>query len=60
MTELSSAAFTSSYQLLKELINVPDASNKVSNVASLIPHATSEASHIIYLLLHAIEAFFGR
>jgi hypothetical protein len=55
--ELSSAAFRSSYQLLKELLNVSHAGIKVSHAISKISHATSKA---IQLRLHAIEAVFNR
>jgi hypothetical protein len=62
--ELWSAAFGSSYQPVKELLNGSNAGTKVSNVSSKIFQVASEISHatglVIKLGLHAIEAAFDR
>jgi len=55
--KLKSAAFGGSYQPMKELLDVSDASMKVSHTISEISHATSK---IIQLCLHAIEVAFNR
>lgn len=50
MTELSNAAFRSSYQPKKELLNISDAGINVSNTTG----------KVVQLCLHAIEATFDR
>jgi hypothetical protein len=62
--ELRSAAFRSSDQPLKELLNVSHVGIKVSHAICKISHATSKISHatskVIQLCLHAIDAAFYR
>jgi hypothetical protein len=55
VAELSSAAFKSSYQPVKELLDVSDAGIKISNMASEIPYATSEIPGVTSEISHAIS-----